>query len=166
MNWINGNSIKVNPGKYHLLLSGNNSSKITVDNETISSSKCEKLLGIKKDSHLKFKEHIESLCKKASQKTNALSRLVSSINFEQRRLIMSSFVICYFSYCPVVWMFHNQKLHERALRVVCKDIHSVFEELLIRDSSSAIHQQNLQKLMTETLKVKTGIAPELMKDVF
>ena len=68
LNWINGNSIKVNPGKYHLLLSSNNFSKITVDNETISSSKCEKLLGIKKDSHLKFKEHIESLCKKASQK--------------------------------------------------------------------------------------------------
>ena len=54
--------MKVNPGKYHLLLSGNNSSKIAVGNETISSSKCEKLLGMKIDSSLNFREHIESLC--------------------------------------------------------------------------------------------------------
>ena len=78
--------MKANPGKYHFLLSGNDSSKITVGNEKISGSKREKLLGIKKDSHLNFKEHIESLCKKVSQRINALSRLASSTNFEQRRL--------------------------------------------------------------------------------
>ena len=111
MNWLNDNSMKANPGKYQLLLSGNDSSKITVGNETISHSKCEQLLGIKIDSHLNFKEHIESLCKKASQKINALSRLTSSMNFEQKRLIMNSFVIRHLSYCPVVWMFHRRKLN-------------------------------------------------------
>ena len=34
--------MKANPGKYHLLLSGNDSNKITIGNEIISSSKCEK----------------------------------------------------------------------------------------------------------------------------
>ena len=86
MNWSNDDRMKANPGKYHFLLSGNDSSKITVGNEKISGSKCEKLLGIKIDSHLNFKEHIESLCKKVSQRINALSRLASSTNFEQRRL--------------------------------------------------------------------------------
>ena len=85
--------MNANPGKYYLLLSGSDSSKITIRNKTISSSKCEKLLGIKINNNLNFKEHIESLCKKASQKINALSRLASSMNFEQRRLIMNSFVI-------------------------------------------------------------------------
>ena len=75
--------MKANPDKYHLLFSGNDSSKIIIGNETISSSKCKKLLGIKIDSNLNFKEHIESLCKKSSQKVNALSRLASSMNFEQ-----------------------------------------------------------------------------------
>ena len=55
--------MKANPCKYHLFLSGNDSSKITAGNETISSSKCKKLLGIKIDSHLNVKEHIKSLCK-------------------------------------------------------------------------------------------------------
>ena len=65
--------------------------------KSISSSKCEKLLGIKIDSHLNFKEHIEFF-----QKINALPRLASLMNFEQRRLIMNSFVICHFSYCPIM----------------------------------------------------------------
>ena len=137
--------MKANPGKYHLFLSGSDSSKTTIGNKTISSSKCKKLFGNKIGNNLNFKEHIESLCKKASQKINALSRLASSINFEQRRLIMNSFVICHFSYCPVVWMFHSRKLnvcinrlHERALRVVYRDFDSSFEELLRRDSSATL----------------------------
>ena len=165
--------MKVNLGKHHPLLSGNDSSKITVKNETTSSSKCEKPLGIKIDSHLNFKEHIEDLCKKASQKINALSRLASSMNFEQRRLIMNAFVICHFSYCLVLWMFHSRKLnarinrpHEWALRVVYTDFDPSFEELLRRDSFTTLHLRNLQKLMTEISKVKTGIAPKLMKGVF
>ena len=48
-------------------------------------------------------------------------------------------------------MFFSQKLnarirrlHERALRVVYKDFDSSFEELLRRDNSATLHQQNLQ----------------------
>ena len=85
---------------------------------------------------------------------------------------MNSFVICHFSYCSVVWMFHSRKLnaginrlHERALRAVHRDFDSSFEELLRRDSSRILHQRNLQKLMTEIFKVKIGIAPEFMKGV-
>ena len=111
------------------------------------------------DSHLNFKEHIESLCKKASKKINVLSRLASSMN---------SFVIFHFSFFPVVWMFHSRKLNtrisrfqERFLRVVFKDFDSSFEKLLRKDSSTTLHQRNLQKLMTAIFRVKTGIAPEL-----
>ena len=66
LNWFNDDSMKANPCKYHLLLFGNDSSKITVGNDTIYSSKCEKLLVIKIDSHLNFKE--QSLCKKSNLK--------------------------------------------------------------------------------------------------
>ena len=95
MKWFNDNSMKATPGKYHLLLSSSDSSKITIGSKTISCNKGEKLLRIKIDNNLNFKEHIESLCKKASQKISALSRLGSSMNFEQRRLKMNYFVICH-----------------------------------------------------------------------
>ena len=56
-----------------------------------------------------------------------------------------------FKYCPLIWMFfirsaNNKidKLHERALRIVYDDYNSKFEELLTKDSSFAIHHQNIR----------------------
>ena len=125
------------------------------------------------DHQLNFNEHVPSLCKKASQKLNALSRISCCMTFDQRRLILNSFIKSHFSYCPIVWMFHSRKLnerinhiHEKALRIVYKDFNSSFQELLIKDNSSNIHHRNLQKLVTEIFKVKNGLSPELMNDVF
>ena len=36
----------------------------------------------------------------------------------------------------------------------------------MRDSSTTLHQRNLQKLMNEMFKVKTGIVPESVRGVF
>ena len=41
-----------------------------------------KLLGIKIDNKVTFKEHVEELCKKASQKVSALARISSLMRFE------------------------------------------------------------------------------------
>ena len=118
-------------------------------------------------------EHVSLLCKKASRKLNALSWIAPCMTFDQRRLILNSFITSHFSYCPIVWMFHSRKLnerinhiHERALRIVYKDFNSSFQELLIEDNSLNIHHRNLQKLVTEIFKVKSGLSPGLMNDVF
>ena len=121
--------MKANPDKYHLLINNTKESfQIKIGNETVSNSKYEKLLGVKIDHELNFNEHVSSLSKKASQKLNALSRIAFSMTFDQRRLILNSFLTSHFSYCPIVWMFHSRKLnerinhiHERALRIVYKD---------------------------------------------
>ena len=118
--------MKANPDKYHLLTNNTKESfQIKTGNEAVRSSKYEKLLGIKVDHELNFNEHVSSLCKKASQKLNALSRIASFMTFDQRRLILNSFIPSHFSYCLIVWMFHSRKLnerinhiHERALRIV------------------------------------------------
>ena len=109
------------------------------------------------------------MSKKAGQKLNALSRIASCMTFDQRRLILNSFITSDSPYCPIVWMFHSRKLnerinhiHERALRIVYKDFNSSFEELLIEDNSLNIHHRNLQKLVTEIFKVKNSLSPELM----
>ena len=49
---------------------------INVENNQITNSKCEKLLGIKIDHKLTFNAHIDEICKKAGQKMNALSRVI------------------------------------------------------------------------------------------
>ena len=70
-------------------------------------------------------------------------------------------------------MFHSRalnnrinRLHERALRLVYKDPHLTFEELLRKDNSFCIHHRNLQKLATEMYKVRNNPSPTLMKHVF
>ena len=171
---VKDNRMKANPDKYHLLINNTKESfQIKISNETVSNSKYEKLLGVKVDHELNFNEHVSSLCKKASQKLNALSRIASCMTFDQRRLILNSFITSHFLYCPIVWVFHGRKrnkrinhIHEKALRIVCKDFNSSFQEIFTEDNSLNAHHRNLQKLVTEIFKVKNGLSPELVNDVF
>ena len=95
------------------------------------------------------------------------------MSMNKLKLIMKAFIESQFGYCPLIWMFHSRKLNnkinklqERALRIVYKDTHSSFEELLRRDNSFTLHQKNLQKLATEMYKINNNLAPSLMDDIF
>ena len=80
-NWFKDNYMKANPGKYHLLLSATEETNtLNIEEVCIKSSKCEKLLRVNIDNHLTFETHVESLCKKASQRLNALLRVTWSLN--------------------------------------------------------------------------------------
>ena len=122
--WLNDNYMKVNTGKIHLLVSGNVRATAMIDNSYIKSEKEQVLLGITIDFNLTFENHINNICKKASQKLNALARVAPYMNMQKRRIIMKSFVTSQFGYCPLIWMFHSRRLnnkinsiHERALRI-------------------------------------------------
>ena len=141
--------------------------------EKTFSTEIVKLLGINIDNKLTFEQHVDSLCNKASQKLNALARLAQYMSFEQRKLIMNSFITSQLSYCPLVWMFHSRRLNhrinriqERVLRIVYRDYNSSFTELLLKDGSLTIHQMNLHILVTEIYKANNGISPVLMKEMF
>ena len=58
------------------------------------------------------------------------------------------------------------RVHERALRIVCKDKFSPFENLFEKDKTVKIYVRNLQVLVTEIFKVKNGIAPKILSDIF
>ena len=171
--WFQDNYLKANQDKYHVLLSDTSETQLIFKNVPIASSSCEKLLGIKIDRKLSFEPHVESLCKKGSKKLNALARMTSSLKFKQRKLLFNAFITSQFSYAPAAWMFHSRKLNnrinyilERAMRLVYKDYTSSFDELLYKDNSFRIHNRNLQKPATEIFKVKSCIAPDIMKSVF
>ena len=67
--------MKANPDRFHLLLNDTDFQGMEVCNEKTEFFFCEKLLGIKTDTKLKFEEHVETLSKNASQKINALARI-------------------------------------------------------------------------------------------
>ena len=171
--WCSQNGMKANPDKSHLLLSDKNNLVANIHGTVIKNSHSEKLLGITIDSDLKFDEHITNICKKANQKLHALARVSSFMNLRQRKIIMNSFITSQFGYCPLVWMCHSRTMnnhingiHERALRLVYKDYHSGFNELLAKDNSVSIHHRNLQQLAIEIFKFVKGIGPAIMRNVF
>ena len=70
-------------------------------------------------------------------------------------------------------MFHSRELnskinalHYRALKMVYRDNTSSFNELLKRDNSVTIHHRNIQFLAIELFKVKLGVAPPFMSNIF
>ena len=111
--WFRNNHMKANADKCHLLVIGNYEVSANINEFEIESSIKELLLGISIDTTLSFEHHITSLCKKASQKLNALARMAHYMNFEKRRSLMKAFVIYQFNYCPLIWMFHNRTLNNK-----------------------------------------------------
>ena len=72
------------------------------------------------------------------------------MDLSKRRILLNAFFISQFSYCPLVWMFHNRgkndkinQIHERCLRIIYNDKKSTFYELLEKDCSVSIHKRNL-----------------------
>ena len=70
-------------------------------------------------------------------------------------------------------MFHSQqlntkinKLHERALKIVYKNPNLTFKQLLDLDKSHCTHHRNLQKLAVEMFKIKKGLVPTPIKELF
>ena len=165
--------MKVNVGKSHLLLSGNSRATAKIDKSYIESEDEQVLLGITFDSNITFENHINSICKKASKKLNALARIAPYMNTQEQRTIIKSFVTFQFSYCPLICMFHSRRLnnkinstHERALRITYQDIASIFQELLNKDNSVSIRHRNFQVLATEMFKIHRGLSREILRETF
>ena len=138
--WFSDNQMKANKDKCHLIVSSNVKVSMKIDSKEVENSHCEKLLGVKVDRKLKSKEHLERIIKKASKKVNVLSRITPYMNIAKRKLLMNSFFISQFNYCPLIWMCHSRtinnkinSLHERCLRIIYNDYRSSFEYLLDRD---------------------------------
>ena len=129
-----------------------------------------KLLGFNIDRDLRFKNHMESTYIKAGKKLNALVRLCKFLPFNKRRVLMKAFVMSQFATYPLLGMFvdrnFNSKinsLHLRALRIVYCDNKSLFEDLLAKDKSVAVHHRNIHFLAIGMFKVKHGISPPFME---
>ena len=67
--------MKANVDKFHLLLSENTKHVACINHIQIENNTSEKLLGVTIDSDLKFDIHVKNLCKKTTQKLNALIKI-------------------------------------------------------------------------------------------
>ena len=171
--WFSNNQMKANRDKCHLLTSSTDSIAIKIKDNEILNSESEKLLGVTIDNKLNFNNHLQKILKKTNQKVHVLARITPYMSIPKRKLLMNSFFVSQFNYCPLVWMCHSRlmnnkinRLHEKCLRIVYSDKTSSFEELLEKDGSVTIHTRNLQVLATEMFKVYRNLSPNIVAEIF
>ena len=91
----------------------------------------------------------------------------------KKRLIFKAFIVSQFNYFPLLWMIHTKQLnnrinslHEKALRVTFQNRNSSFSKLLKLEKLASIHYRYIKYLLTEIYKVKIGLSPPVMSDIF
>ena len=106
-----------------------------------------RLLGIQLDDKLNFSLHVSNIFKSAANQLSAFLR------FEGKRVLINSYFISNFNYCPLVWMFSNatslkkiENLRKRALRFLYNDYQLSDEELLDKANSSIMNVNRLRFL--------------------
>ena len=173
--WFENNYMKLNEEKCHLIVSGHKYEHIwaKIGNSIIWEERIIKLLCINIDSKLTFHQHVSIICDKAGRKLTVLTRLMKILSFQQRRILMKSFIDAQFNYGPLVWMFYSRtlnsklnRLQERALRIVYQDDISPFEMLLNKENSVTIHQRNLQRLAITMYKINNNLSPKITQNLF
>ena len=167
--------MSLNPTKCHYTCLGKTKENDTCNfgNISLKNSDKEVILGLTIDNKLSFDNHVKKICRKASQKTCALSRILNYLESNQKKILFKGMIRSQFSYCPLIWMFFSRKpnnlinkVHERSLRIVSSDNHGSFKSLLSKCKEIIIHQRYLQVLMTETYKIINGVTPPVMENLF
>ena len=131
------------------------------------------LLDVDIDNHLPFHGHINNLCRKAANQTNALKRLSSFMGMTEKTILMKSFILSSFNYCPLVWHFCSkrdtdkmEKILKRALRKVLDDYESDYETLLQKAKMQTQHVGRMKTLAIEIYKALQVLNPSYINDIF
>ena len=126
---------------------------LTIDSQTIKSVPSVELLGIHLDDKLNFNLHISNICRSAANQLNALIRLKSYLNFNAKRVLINSYIISNFNYCPLVWIFSTAKslnkiasLQKRALRFLYIDYSISYEDLFEKAGKVKMSVNRLRNL--------------------
>ena len=176
--WFKENEMIVNPDKFQAIIIKRNSNMedqytLNIDGNQVNSEKSVKLLGISIDNKLSFEEHVSSLCKKASNQLNAISRLHRYLGFKEKEILINSFVYANFNYCPLIWHFcpaksvrKIERTQERALRILYNDFESDYEVLLKQSGKCTMGVKRLRTLALEIFKTLQNLNPIFMEEIF
>ena len=131
------------------------------------------LLGFQIDHELTFNRHISKICKSVANQLNALRRLKQFLSFHAKEVLINSYIISNFNYCPLVWMFSSTQslnkignLQKRALRLLYDDFEASYEDLLSKGRKPKMNVRRLRTLCVEIYKTLNDLNPSFMKNIF
>ena len=100
----------VNPDRFQAIIidkkkGDHTNENAVIDNKQIKTVPSVELLGIQLDDKLDFSPGISNICKSAANQLNALIRLQKFLSFKENEILINSYFMANFNYCPLVWMF-------------------------------------------------------------
>lgn len=174
--WFENNQMKANPDKYQTIIFGKrkaNYETFKISGAQIVSTAQVKLLGIRIDENLSFREHASSVFKKAAKQVNAMMRLSKVLDRDTKRHVYHSFIYSNFTYCPAVWLICEktcmnqlEKVNCRALRFLYDDFDSTYNELLAKGNHKSMSVLLMHSIATEVYKSLNGLSPDYMVNMF
>ena len=176
--WFKKNEMFVKPDKFQAIIINKNSKMkdsypLNINDQKINSENCVKLLSIETDNKLCFEQHISTLCKKASNRLNAIGRIQKYMGFKEKEILLNSFVYSNFNCCPLVWHFCSSKslnkieeIQERALRLLHSNFTGDYSELLNKSGKPSMEVKRLRTLALEIFKTLNNLDPDYMKEIF
>ena len=147
--------MKTKRDKFPAILLGNRKNDhtnqlIVVDNQNIKVVSSVELFGIQIDDKLNFNVHIGNIFRSAADILNALIRLKRFLPFKEKGILINSYFMANFNYCPLVWMFSStswlkkiKNLQKRALRFLYDDYEISYEELLLKSDRATMNVNRL-----------------------
>ena len=113
--WFNDNEMIVNPDKFQaIIIDRNNKGDLNhhilkFNDYEITSSNSVVLLGIEIDDKLNFENHTHNLVRKSAGQLNYLISKQRFLSQQAKKILIESFIMANFNYCPLVWFFCNKK---------------------------------------------------------
>ena len=128
-----------------------------MDNQNIKVVSLIELLGIRIDDKLNFNFHLSNIWRSATNQLNVLIRLKQFLSFKGKRILINSYFISNFNYCPFFWMFSSSasslnkiaNLQKRVLGFLYNDYEISYEELLRKSDRATISVNRLRILCIE-----------------
>ena len=177
IDWFKINDMIVNPGKFQAMILNHDKKEnlysLNINNSVISSKESVSLLGIEIDNKLNFEKHVSTICKKASNQLNAISRIQSYLGKKEKNIIINTFVYSNFMYCPLTWHFCSkssqnkiEKIQHRSLQLLTNDYNSEYKVLLDSTKSPTMEIKRLRTLAIEIFKTLNNLNPIFLRDIF
>lgn len=109
------------------------------------------------DGKLNFNLYVSNICKSATNQLSDMQILRNYLSFDARKLLINSYFISNFNYCPLVWISSStktltriQNLQKRTLPFLLNDYVSSYEcveiNKTINDLNKEQKQLNLDKI--------------------
>ena len=138
------NLMEANPDKFQFMLLGKS---VIPEKESLKFSNVEiqcvtsvKLLVVTLDYKLNFNEHINFLAAKAGAQLSALSRVRRFLDVDSKLILVKTFILSHFRYCPIVWHFCGklnanklENIQKRALKLALDHSNEDYGQLLAKN---------------------------------